>query len=234
MCSVRELSVADLPWVLEVTAQRRAALVPHAPRFWRSADDAAEKHRVHLGRLINDPAARSLRTDHGYAIGMASPPRLIIDDMVVDENHYQNEGIALLQAIAANSDVRFVCPTFETQRAELARNVGLTVVESWWHRDLEEAESTAAHHIPEDLNVDGTHGRLVSAPPIYDPGGPVLFVTKLRSASALREIELRAAKDGATVSVIAVKADDNSVERLARDNGYRRTTDFFEGRLSTD
>jgi len=33
--------------------------------------------------------------------------------------------------------VRFVCPTYEKDRAEFARSAGLTIAESWWSWDCQ-------------------------------------------------------------------------------------------------
>ena len=66
------------------------------------------------------------------------------------------------------------------------------------------------------------------APPVYDPGGPVLLVTRLESADALAEIEAEAAGRGATVSVVSQAAGDDVTAAIARSAEYVETTFFME------
>lgn len=40
----------DIEWAVDVLAERRAALIPHAPLFWRSAQGARERLRDFLGQ----------------------------------------------------------------------------------------------------------------------------------------------------------------------------------------
>ena len=63
----------------------------------------------------------------------------------------------------------------ELERTAAAVALGLPVAESWWHRDLEVVDGPAVWH-------DLTGARLVAAPPVYDPGGPVLLVTEVDDA----------------------------------------------------
>jgi hypothetical protein len=76
-----------------------------------------------------------------------------------------------------------------------------------------------------DTDLSGL-GKLVPAPPVYAPGGPVLLVTRLPAALALAAIERAAAARGATVSVVAVRAGERG--DLLEEAGYRRTTDYYE------
>ena len=123
--------------------------------------------------------------------------------------------------------MRFVCPVPEPKRTALAVGLGLTCAETWWHRDLTERPAD----FPDDasLQVRGAQGRLVAAPPLYAPGGPVLFVTEFHDRRALAAIERQAASCGAAVSVVTQAPDDGVREALLRTIGYRRTCDFYEG-----
>jgi len=130
--------------------------------------------------------------------------------------------VTLLTRLAAGSHLRFVCPVPEPGRAALAAHLRLTCVETWWHRDL-------PHRSTRSAGQESRWVRLVPAPPIYAPGGPVLLVTGFRGRRALAEMEEEAAASGATVSVVTQAPGDCVREELLSSAGYRRTCDFYEG-----
>lgn len=96
-------------------------------------------------------------------------------------------------------------------------------------RDLAAAGRTAVSGDPQ-LVVEGAAGRLVAAPPVYDPGGPVLLVEVVRCAEALESIEASAAARGATVSVVKQRPEDSLLAFWLSDAGYVETTAFCEPR----
>jgi hypothetical protein len=225
----RPLTAADLDWVVESAAARRETLAPHAPRFWRPAADATARHREFLGRLVDDPAALTLRTDHGYVMALGDGTRRVVDDMAVAGDAWPDEGAALLQAVLdATAVVRFVAPVAEPERRTTAEALGLRPVETWWHHDLPLVQVRGEGERVE-LSTVGARGRLVPAPPIYSPGGPVLLVAEVETAAALGAIEAEAAERGATVAVVTQRRDDLMRELLLVEAGYLRTTDFLEG-----
>jgi hypothetical protein len=235
----RPLTPGDLDWVTDLAAARRARLVPFAPRFWNPSPDARALHAGYLGRLIASPDVTAVRSEHGFLFGLPRRGQLPADDMIVDDmvltddTHWPDEGTALLRYAARAAHpaaFRFVCPVPEEPRADAARAVGLTVAESWWHRDLDarpaspSAQSAPAAAPAAEL---GEGCRLVPAPPVYDPGGPVLLVTRVPDASALTHAEQAAAARGATVSVVSQDPADGALATLLTKAGYRRTTDYF-------
>lgn len=225
---VRPLTLDDLGWVVELTRLRRERLVPHAPRFWRPAPDAASRHRAFLAHLVADPGAVTLRTEHGYLVGVERAGRLVVDDMAVDPpQHWATEGLRLLEHARGSGLLRFVVPAFERERMDVALDLGLEPAEVWWHRDLEPA--TGLNVVAEDpaVSVDGAAGQLVPAPPVYDPGGSVLLVTSVESADALTRIQQSAARRGATVAVVAQDPADAATAALLAESGFVLTTYFF-------
>ncbi|MDO9457891.1 hypothetical protein [Nocardioides sp.] len=225
---VRPLTASDLDWVVATSAARREVLAPHAPRFWRPAADATARHRAFLTRLVDDPAALTLRTDHGYLMALGDATRRVVDDMAVTDEAWADEGVALLRAVVdATTTVRFVVPVAEPRRREAAEALGLRVAESWWHRDLPLVQVRGESDRVE-LSTAGARGRLVPAPPVYAPGGPVLLVTDVETGTALAALEDEAAERGATVSVVSQRADDLMRELLLVEAGHVRTTAFFE------
>lgn len=225
---VRPLALDDLDWVAELTRRRRERLAHHAPRFWRPAADAVERHTAFLARLVADPGAVTLRTEHGYLVGVERAGRLVVDDMVVDPaEHWAGEGVALLERARAVAPLRLVVPAHETERLDAALDLGLEPAEVWWHRDLE--PPTGLNVVSEDpaITVAGAVAQLVPAPPVYDPGGPVLLVTSVESADALTRVQQSAARRGATVAVVTQDPADTATAALLADGGFVVTTYFF-------
>ncbi|GAA5155515.1 hypothetical protein GCM10023340_41020 [Nocardioides marinquilinus] len=229
---VRPLTPADLDWVADLAGARRAALVEHAPRFWRPAADAAARHRAFLGHLIADDATVGLRTDRGFVLAVPGRRRAVVDDWAVaDPAAWAVDGVALLtalrEALPGEAWVRVVGAAAETERLAAAAVVGLEPAEVWWHRDLPPTRVLGEPGAI-GLSTPGTTGRLVPAPPVYDPGGPVLLVTATDSAEALAAVETEAARRGATVSVVSQRPDDLGTELLLVGAGYTRTSVFLE------
>lgn len=226
----RPLTRADLAWVVELAAARRAGIASFAPRFWKPAKDASRTHAAFLGSLIAEPDSLSIRTDHGFLIGMPCRGALVIDDMAMERDvFWPLDGEELLRRAGQTGRLRFVCPVPEAPRASAATAVGLSVVESWWHRDLTHVAPSA--HDPDDsgVQVDRAAGRLVPAPPVYAPGGPVLLLTSLTDPSALSVIEDEAARRGAPISVVSQRCEDDQLAQLLKSAGYKRTTNYYEG-----
>ena len=225
---MRPLTLDDLDWVVEVTRRRREALAAYAPLFWRPASDATERHRAFLAHLVAGPGSFGLRTEHGYALVVERGDHRLVDDMVVSpDERWADEGVALLGAVlAVPGRVRFVAPVAEPARTAAARSLGLDVAETWWHRDLPDA--TPVSGAAAEIDVPGATGRLVPAPPVYDPGGPVLLVTRVESPPALAAVEAEAGARGATVSVVSQAPGDGDTAAIARSAGYVETTFFME------
>ncbi len=239
--SVRPMTGDDLDWLVATTRARRESLVPHAPRFWRPAADAAARHRDFLAHLLENPAVLSVRTPGGYLIAFERGPVWIVDDLAVTaEGGWAHDGVTLLRhAQQACGALRVVVPVAEVGRYDAARTVGLRAVEQWWHRDLPapapDPDPDTVAGPPDDETtlavggaVGGAAGRLVPAPPVYDPGGPLLLVTEPGSGAALAALEAAAALRGATVSVVTHDPADGARADLLTGAGYTLTTAFCE------
>jgi hypothetical protein len=70
--------------------------------------------------------------------------------------------------------------------------------------------------------------RLVAAPPVYAPGGPVLLVRTVPTLQALQSVERSACRRGGVVAVVAQQAGDAATADLLRSAGYAPTTEFLE------
>ena len=226
----RQLTKSDLTWVVDLAAARRQRIVPFVPRFWNPAPNAGELHLAFLGSLIDSPEVLSIRTDQGFLFGMPRNDLVFVDDMALeDDSNWPTDGQALLLRAGETSRVRFVCPVSEEPRTSTASAVGLVNAESWWHRNLEPATDRSSEAEDPVLIVDGAEGRLVPAPPVYAPGGPVLLVTQVASPDSLTGIERAAARRGACVSVVTHQPGDEHMAELLTSAGYKRTTDYYEG-----
>lgn len=224
----RPLTADDLDWVVEIARVRREQLAVHAPRFWRPASDATARHRAFLTHLVADPATLTMRTDHGFIVAVGDTSRRVVDDLVVADDAWPDEGTALLRhVIAATTTVRVVVPVHEERRRTAVESLGLAPTETWWHRDLPLVQ-VRGDGGKVQLSTVGASGQLVSAPPVYNPGGSVLLVTEVGSGEALAAIEGEAAERGATVAVVTQRAADLMRELIVIEAGYLRTTTFFE------
>ena len=231
---VRDLTEADLDWLLDLGAQRRARLAPYAPRFWNPAPNAREVHTAFLGDKINDPAVLSIRTDHGFLFGYPVADRYDIDDMALDdESRWDDDGLTMLRVAAAKRSLNFGCPVPEPERRAAAETLGLVCAESWWHKDLEPAAEPTP---PEDhkINVEGASGLIVPAPPVYAPGGPVLLTGDVSDAAGLAAVEAAAVAAGAPVAVVIQQSGDAALAGLLTDSGYLRTNDNYRNAPKAD
>ncbi|MCW2935606.1 MAG: hypothetical protein JWM19_6568 [Actinomycetia bacterium] len=111
---VREVTAGDLDWIVARLAERRAALVPYAPVYWRPAADAAAAHRRFLGRSLQEGRALGFRTDEAVLIAASGRDGWTVDDAVVPGDDWPVGGRVLWDELAARvsgSRVRFVYPS---------------------------------------------------------------------------------------------------------------------------
>lgn len=225
----RRMTNSDLEWAVDLLTRRREALVPFAPVYWAPVPDARDRHREFLRGHLNGeiPGAVGIRTDHAVLFGLARPDdTLLLDDVAVtDESYWDPDGRALILAAARGRRVRFVCPTPEAARRACAESLGLATVEAWWHRELE----LTGHPGVGALEVAGAEVRLVDAPPIYAPGGPIAFVTAFDDAGSLEAAEAIGAAHGAVLSVVSQRAGAEQLERVLSARRYVRHCEFLEG-----
>ena len=219
---------ADLDAAAELGRARRERLAAHAPRFWRPAADATPRHRAFLERAVADPAVLTLATDRAYVVAPGDDARRVVDDLLVPDDAWADDGAALVRAVAERTaTVRLVVPVAEPERRDTAEALGLVPAETWWTRDLPLVQVRGEGGRVQ-LRTDGATGSLVPAPPVYDPRGSVLLVTEVRTAEALAAIEAEAAERGATVGVVTQRPEDLMRELLLVEAGYQRTTAFLQ------
>jgi hypothetical protein len=131
----------------------------------------------------------------------------------------------------AGSRVRLVFPVPEPDRAAFAQATGLVLAESWWH--LAVAAGNTALDVDQVPRVAGAAAALVPAPRIYDPGGPVLFLSQVRDADgALPIARTEARRLACPVVLVSQPPTDARLRAALATVGYHYHCDFFEGTLT--
>ena len=126
--------------------------------------------------------------------------------------------------------LRWVCPVPEVERLSFVSARGFELVESWWHLDIEDGVSSADG--AGAVVVVGAAARLVPAPPVYEPGGPILFLTDVQEPDAALEEAVRTASAlGSPVVVVSQPPGDDSLATKLEAHGFERHCDFLDGQV---
>lgn len=237
MSAIRVMTSDDVGWSVEVLARRRARLARHAPVYWRPAADATERHTRWLTHLLGPGGGIGYRTERGLLIAAPGPDAWTIDDAWVPDDAWHDDGAALWSRAVARigpATVRFVCPTFEPERTRFAVACGLELDTSWWHLDVDPAteEVEPATEAGTEPLLEGASAALVPAPPVYDPGGPVLLLREIADIVVLDGAPGEAARCGAPLVVVDQPSRDAPLARSLTEHGYLRHCDFFTGTLA--
>lgn len=204
--TVRSLEPGDVPWAADLMEDRRQLYARYSPVFWRPASGITDRHASFLGRQIAAAPNVGLRTDHGFIIGQRRGAEGFVDDFAIDaDGTWSDDGSALLiaaweQLAAGGADVlRVVTAKADETKVRMLEDRSLQLVDQWWVKPLRpEGSSTTTGR------VDGPwfSGILGPAPPVYDPGGPVLLADRLDDGCALAELESEAQRIGAVLLVV--------------------------------
>src|SRR5207248_325401 len=158
--------------------------------FWRPRPGVTGLHACFLGRQIASPGYLALRTDHAFLIGQRRGREGFVDDFAVDETadwdgpSWENDGAALLKAAWRQWEpggveaARVVTAHADEDKCAMLAALSLDLAEQWWVRELEPAPPGQPAPAGQ-VTGTGFAGLLVSAPPVYDPGGLVLQVSEL-------------------------------------------------------
>ncbi len=223
----------DLDWMIDLLAERRAPLVDFAPVFWRPAPQARAAHRTFIAHVVTDGGGRAYRTADAVLIAAPRGDGWLVDDAFVRGEQWlaTPDGGDLWNALAgdcAGSQVRFVCPTYETQRAAFATEVGLAVQESWWLLELTGGGGEAGLTV----SLPGAYAVTLAAPPVYAPPGPMLFLPNPVDASIAIPAALeRAVELGCAGVVVNQAAYDHALAEQLAKAGFRRHCDYFSGEI---
>jgi hypothetical protein len=219
-------------WMAELMARRRSEYESYAPRFWRPAAAVEGQHADFMQSVAAEPNASALRSDHGFILAQRRGDQAFVDDFaVVEPKRWGTDGKDLLFAAweeqrAGGADyVRVVTARLDTPKVELLVGSGLSVGEEWWIKDIEAAESDAPFGPYEEPFFTLLK---IPAPPVYDPGGPVLLVPQVKDASRVGEIEDVAARLGCVIAIVPGSPTAASPGSLP-EFGYDLVSQFYDG-----
>ncbi len=230
--AVRALGAGDAGWAAELMAARREAYAAYSPVLWRPARGIAELHAQFLGRQIQDPNSVALRTQNGFVISECGGGEGFIDDFAIDDcGSWAVDGFELLRAAwvllsaRGTSALRVVTAQADRPKVAMLVALGLQLVQQWWVKSVQPAPGFV--HAPGRIDRPGVGGFLGPAPPVYDPGGPVLLADNV--AVDLDVLEDEAARMGA-VLVILPTASGNDLECLLQSRGWTVASQWYLGR----
>lgn len=224
---VRALELEDLEWVENVFQRRRERLRPHGRVYWAPAADAKRLHLSYLAAFLESADAVGFTDGSSVILAERRPDGWLVDDAEVAEGAWGPAGAALWAAMVdghAGERVRFVVPVYEEPRREFARSRGLKVAETWWLRELRGNGGESGI----EVDLRGTAGVTVPAPPIYEPGGPVLFVDRAAGDDVARTAVERATELGCSGVVLSQRSGEPADPAWIA-GGLRPHCEFYEG-----
>ncbi len=155
---IRTATVADVPQIAALAAQRRRDYARHQPVFWHPASDGLARHLPYLEHQIasSDVLAfvhQSGEQMDGFIIGRVGPappvydpggPVCVVDDFVVaDVERWIEIGSALLRQVEAAAHrergcalVIVVCGDHDRPKQELLHRDGARIASQWWVKTL--------------------------------------------------------------------------------------------------
>lgn len=161
---------------------------------------------------------------------VAAPRRegWLIDDAYVPHWSMNSSGKELWNAFAtdaAGQTVRFVCPVYEPERIVYAMAAGLTIQETWWLKELSSTGGGAGAKV----DLPGAEAITVGAPPVYAPGGPMLFLPAPQDAKTAVPAALEKAVELGCAGVVNQMAGDDDLAMVLTQTGLRRHCDYVTG-----
>ncbi len=230
---VRDLTAADAGWAAAVMAARREVYASYSPVFWRPRRGITDRHARFLGRQVQDKGSIALRTDHGFLIAQRRDGEGFVDDFAVDgEGTWADDGLALLSTawdrLSAQGirDLRVVTAQADEPKVAMLVATGLRLVEQWWVKPVEPRDGPGAP--AGRVDGPGFSGLLGPAPPVYDPGGPVLLTDRVAVDADLTVIEDEAARMGSVLVVIPTKPGSDR-ERACQHGGWNVASSWYLG-----
>jgi hypothetical protein len=231
---VTELSPDDAVWAAELMERRRQEYARYSPVFWRPAQDAAGLHARFLTRLITADSNIALRTDRGFIICQRRPAEGFVDDFAVEHaGIWDDDGAGLLLAVAERlsvmgqmTKIRVVTAHADRPKVNMLQGLSLRLAEQWWVRELQPgfAQPTA----PGRVAGPGFSGIFGPAPPVYDPGGPVLLADRVNEDTEIAVVEREATALGAVLAIIPASPESARASELSR-LGWSVASDWYLG-----
>jgi hypothetical protein len=244
LAAMRDLNRDDVPWMADVMVERRAVYETFAPVFWHPAPNARDVHEPHLASCLTGDRYVGLRTDDGFVLGelqaAGSPPWFpevpigFVDDFTVThDDEWTRDGRELLFAVwsalqeRGAEALRVVTARRDVAKVALLESVGLTVGESWSVREVETRAASPPAFGP--VSANGVEALVIPAPPVYDPGGPVLLVTALGSAEDVQRVPDLAAQRSAVLAIVPTRPEAPDIATMAEESGFDETSRYYVG-----
>lgn len=231
---MRELSPDDAVWAAELMDRRRQEYERYSPVFWRPAQDAVGPHAQFLASQILADTNIALRTGRGFIICQRRPAEGLVDDFAVEHaGVWDDDGAALLLAAAERlravgqvTAIRVVTAHADQPKVNMLRGLSLRLAEQWWVRELqpESARTTA----PGRVTGPGFSGIFGPAPPVYDPGGPVLLADCVADDTEIAVVEREATALGAVIAIIPESPGTVRASKLPQ-HGWSVASDWYLG-----
>jgi hypothetical protein len=224
----------DAVWAAELMERRRREYEEYSPVFWRAAKNAVGYHSRFLARQIGTDTNIALRTEYGFIICQRRMAEGFVDDFAVEHaGLWDDDGAALLVAAAEQLSVaaqiravRVVTANADQPKVKMLRSLGLRLAEQWWVRELKPGtELTAPPHRVQGPGFAGSFG---PAPPVYDPGGPVLLADSTDDDADIAVIESEAAALGAVLAIVPAIPGTARAGKLQR-HGWSVASDWYLG-----
>jgi hypothetical protein len=241
---VRALTTDDVPWMVDVMAQRRALHALLSPIFWKASPHAREVHAPHLAGAVVSERHCGLRTDAGFVLAevqdAATPPWFsdvplgFVDDFAVtDDAFWSDDGAALLRVAwdelhgRGVESLRVVTARRDAPKVALLESLGLAVGESWWVIAASGERAPEANYGP--IDHAGVTALVIPAPPVYDPGGPVLLTLALDGVVVVPELPAIAANLGAVLVIVSTKPSTPELAEAVGAAGFDEVTRYYVG-----
>jgi hypothetical protein len=117
----------------------------------------------------------------------------------------------------------------------LLADLGLQLAEQWWVSTLSalgaQRPTPRRYEAPRRIDGSGFSGLSGSAPPVYDPGGPVLLAERLGDETGAADLTGEAIRLGAILLVVPVRPATARARELAG-CGWSVASDWYLGRPS--
>jgi hypothetical protein len=236
------MTADDVAWAAGLMERRRQVYAAYSPVFWRPRPGVTGLHVRFLGRQLTLPGYLALRTGHSFLIGQRRDQEAFVDDFAIDETaRWDADGATLLLAAwhrwAADGTeaVRVVTAHADEDKCAMLAALSLELAEQWWVRALspegDEPPGTPAGQSTSAWPVTGAgfSGFLGPAPPVYDPGGPVLQVGDLAADADLASVEREAAGMGAVLLIVPAVPASARAAAIARRPGWTVASDWYLG-----
>lgn len=229
---VRHMAEEDAAWAAGLMENRRAECEAYSPVFWRPRHGVGPLHTQFLASQVASPEAIALCCGDGFAIATPVGAQYYVDDFAVLDNRWADVGRTLLRAVWEEAErrtadaLRVVTALLDRPKVAMMTEMGLELWQQWWVKPV----------VP--ISVEGTNTGILegagyrilrgTAPPVYDPGGPVGLIQHFDDASALSEAEIAAVQDGLVLLIVPLDSPHEH-ESVVSGLGYEVASQFYVG-----